>query len=46
MKKYAEQSKMLLAIRMYHLCFDSDEMKLLLIKGGIEPEKGNLAFSI
>lgn len=40
MKRYANQKGMLVAIDCIIFGFDGDEMKLLLIKRGFEPEKG------
>jgi len=40
MKKYAGQSAMLVAIDCIIFGFDGDELKLLLIQRGLEPEKG------
>lgn len=40
MKKYAVQSRILVAIDCIIFGFDDTELKLLLIQRGIEPEKG------
>lgn len=40
MKKYAGQSSMLVAVDCIIFGFDGDELKLLLIQRGLEPEKG------
>lgn len=40
MKKYTDQSKIVVAIDCIIFGFDGDEMKLLLIQRGFEPEKG------
>ncbi len=40
MKKYAAQSRILVAVDCIIFGFDGDELKLLLIQRGLEPEKG------
>jgi 8-oxo-dGTP diphosphatase len=40
MKKYADQTRMLVAVDCIIFGFDGDEMKLLLIQRGFKPEKG------
>ncbi len=40
MKKYATQSRMLVAVDCIIFGFDGDELKLLLIQRGFEPQKG------
>lgn len=41
MQKYSKQSRLLLAVDCIIFGFDSEELKILLIKRGFNPEKGN-----
>src|SRR5476651_1694924 len=41
MQKYSKQTRLLLAVDCIIFGFDGDTLKILLIKRGFEPEKGN-----